>query len=389
MTNNKPLSLSVAVLLKIGQKHKAAAHFSLTSLVGEMEREFDRGELKLNCGVDGLKYSYFPNGAANDIILELFNYKLIPDYVLDDVGGAQYSPFDTSKVQELNRELQKLVKDTECDTKSIIQASDICDKEDAKLINDVVAASAKDILHCRQRDDVENKVKNIIYDLLCVNMSSIKMSSRVVEDLGADSLDATEMLMAVEEEFEISVPDEDAEKIKTVGDIVDYLVDEKRQDEHDNILAAVSNQDENAKKDVEETLTKDITEYVASNGGMNVSDIAGWLDGADEWNSTRVRNFIEKNCPQLSIREDFVYLNEVREAKSQKELSTELIMKYLKNKGGRATLKQIQSRFKGYLNNTCREIKDLVSRETNCIVVFSGKQSQCEVVLSETWNESV
>lgn len=70
---------------------------------------------------------------------------------------------------------------------------------------------------------VENKVKKIIVDQLGVTDDEVKPEASFVDDLGADSLDTVEMVMAFEEEFNIEIPDEDAEKIKTVKDAVDYI----------------------------------------------------------------------------------------------------------------------------------------------------------------------
>ena len=70
---------------------------------------------------------------------------------------------------------------------------------------------------------VENKVKKIIVDQLGVGEDEVKAEASFVDDLGADSLDTVEMVMAFEEEFNIEIPDEDAEKIKTVKDAVDYI----------------------------------------------------------------------------------------------------------------------------------------------------------------------
>lgn len=70
---------------------------------------------------------------------------------------------------------------------------------------------------------VENKVKKIIVDQLGVTEEEVKPEASFVDDLGADSLDTVEMVMAFEEEFNIEIPDEDAEKIKTVRDAVDYI----------------------------------------------------------------------------------------------------------------------------------------------------------------------
>lgn len=71
-----------------------------------------------------------------------------------------------------------------------------------------------------------DKVKKLISNQLNVAESEINLESRLVEDLGADSLDTVEMLMAFEEEFGISIPDEEAMKMRTVKDIVD-LIDSK------------------------------------------------------------------------------------------------------------------------------------------------------------------
>ena len=68
-----------------------------------------------------------------------------------------------------------------------------------------------------------DKVKKLISNQLNIAESKITEESKLVEDLGADSLDTVEMLMAFEEEFGISIPDEEAMKIKTVKDIVDII----------------------------------------------------------------------------------------------------------------------------------------------------------------------
>lgn len=70
---------------------------------------------------------------------------------------------------------------------------------------------------------VFEKVKGIIAEQLGVEESEIKMEASFIDDLGADSLDIVELIMALEEEFDIEIPDEDAEKIASVGDIVDYI----------------------------------------------------------------------------------------------------------------------------------------------------------------------
>ena len=68
-----------------------------------------------------------------------------------------------------------------------------------------------------------DRIKKIIVDQLGVDESKITENSSFVDDLGADSLDIVELIMAFEEEFDIEIPDEDAEKMKTIGDAVKYL----------------------------------------------------------------------------------------------------------------------------------------------------------------------
>ena len=72
-------------------------------------------------------------------------------------------------------------------------------------------------------DNTESKVKEIIINELGVEPEKVTSEASFVEDLGADSLDTVELVMAFEEEFGIEIPDEDAEKLQTVGDAVKYL----------------------------------------------------------------------------------------------------------------------------------------------------------------------
>jgi acyl carrier protein len=71
--------------------------------------------------------------------------------------------------------------------------------------------------------EIEQKVKEIIVEQLGVDASQVTESAKFVEDLSADSLDTVELVMALEEEFKIEIPDEDAEKITSVGDAVKYI----------------------------------------------------------------------------------------------------------------------------------------------------------------------
>ena len=70
---------------------------------------------------------------------------------------------------------------------------------------------------------MEDKVKKIIAKQLGVNEDQVKPEASFINDLGADSLDTVELVMALEEEFDIEIPDEEAEKIKTVGDAINYI----------------------------------------------------------------------------------------------------------------------------------------------------------------------
>ncbi len=71
--------------------------------------------------------------------------------------------------------------------------------------------------------DIYSRVKKIIAERLSLSEDEIRMDSSFLDDLGADSLDIVELIMAFEEEFDIKIPDEDAEKIETVKDVVDYI----------------------------------------------------------------------------------------------------------------------------------------------------------------------
>ena len=70
---------------------------------------------------------------------------------------------------------------------------------------------------------IQEKVTDIIVEQLGVNPEQVTLTASFIEDLGADSLDTVELVMAFEEEFSVEVPDEDAEKLQTVKDVVDYI----------------------------------------------------------------------------------------------------------------------------------------------------------------------
>jgi acyl carrier protein len=77
-------------------------------------------------------------------------------------------------------------------------------------------------------DDIESKVKDIIVEQLGVDAAQVKPEASFVNDLGADSLDTVELVMALEEAFDTEIPDEEAEKIQTVQQAVDYVKTHKK-----------------------------------------------------------------------------------------------------------------------------------------------------------------
>lgn len=74
-----------------------------------------------------------------------------------------------------------------------------------------------------KEDKMEEKIISLIADKLGKNAKEIKLESKLVEDLGADSLDVIELVMAFEDEFKVSLPDEEISKMKTIADVVTYI----------------------------------------------------------------------------------------------------------------------------------------------------------------------
>lgn len=76
--------------------------------------------------------------------------------------------------------------------------------------------------------DIEKRVKEIIVDKLTVDENEVTPTAEFSKDLGADSLDTVELIMEFEKEFDITIPDADAEKISTVGDAINYIEEHKK-----------------------------------------------------------------------------------------------------------------------------------------------------------------
>ena len=87
----------------------------------------------------------------------------------------------------------------------------------------------KDMYHLRggelimSSEEIFEKIKNIIIEQLQVSETAVTEEASFIDDLGADSLDIVELVMAIEETFDIEIPDEDAEKVVTIGDVVKYI----------------------------------------------------------------------------------------------------------------------------------------------------------------------
>ncbi len=76
-----------------------------------------------------------------------------------------------------------------------------------------------------ERDELLKKLKEIVADKLSINEDQITEDASFIDDLGADSLDTVELVMALEDEFDLDIPDEDAEKLTTVGKALDYILE--------------------------------------------------------------------------------------------------------------------------------------------------------------------
>ncbi len=77
-------------------------------------------------------------------------------------------------------------------------------------------------------EEITERVKSIIVEQLGVSMEEVTPEASFIDDLGADSLDIVELIMALEEEYDLEIPDEDAEKIQTVKDVINYITSSKQ-----------------------------------------------------------------------------------------------------------------------------------------------------------------
>lgn len=87
---------------------------------------------------------------------------------------------------------------------------------------EIITPTCEEVSHVKM-EDIMNRLKEIVVDRLDVEEDQIKPEASFVEDLGADSLDIVELIMGIEEDFDIEIPDEDAEKLTTVGEAMDYV----------------------------------------------------------------------------------------------------------------------------------------------------------------------
>jgi acyl carrier protein len=109
------------------------------------------------------------------------------------------------------------------DTRREAEESHPFDRNSFEQLGFPFASAVQLILSEENMAAVDDKVKQIIVEQLGVDEGEVTPSASFVDDLGADSLDTVELVMAFEEAFEIEIPDEDAEKIRTVQDAIDYI----------------------------------------------------------------------------------------------------------------------------------------------------------------------
>jgi acyl carrier protein len=100
---------------------------------------------------------------------------------------------------------------------------------DASCIRGIETRQTTELEKPMAEKSIEQRVKDIIVEQLGVNADQVTPEAKFIEDLGADSLDTVELVMALEEEFGIEVPDEQAEKLQSVGDVIKYIEDQQQK----------------------------------------------------------------------------------------------------------------------------------------------------------------
>jgi acyl carrier protein len=98
----------------------------------------------------------------------------------------------------------------------------------ARRLDTLIKTQSETELTMAAEKSTEQRIKDIIVEQLGVNADQVTPEAKFIEDLGADSLDTVELIMALEEEFSIEVPDEEAEKLQNVGDVIKYIEDNQK-----------------------------------------------------------------------------------------------------------------------------------------------------------------
>jgi len=80
-----------------------------------------------------------------------------------------------------------------------------------------------------KREEMLAKIKEIVADKLSISEEQVTEAASFIDDLGADSLDTVELVMALEDEFDLDIPDEEAEKLTTIGKVIDYVLDKTKK----------------------------------------------------------------------------------------------------------------------------------------------------------------
>lgn len=151
---------------------------------------------------------------------------------LEDIKNIEEDLVEDEEIQTIFDDIKKMLSDAEKDIEKIREQSNTAEQLLADLDDrfDTIASSwddEDDDDFASSWDDEDYKIfedlKDVIAEQLSVSRHSISPESRIIEDLGADSLDVVELVMAVEEKFEVEMPDSEAEKIRTVSDIVEFI----------------------------------------------------------------------------------------------------------------------------------------------------------------------